>query len=106
MKQDQIMALDHIVASIDLNYLLAESRINNYRIQLETIDTNTRQKNIKYIPYEYDIAKEIISQFISKNLNKVIQIHQFSTEYHYPLNRKIIIHVPRGINFKKSKNQY
>jgi hypothetical protein len=103
MNPDHKQIIDYIVASIDLNYLLAESRINNYRIRLETIGDNSKQK--KSIPYEYDIAKDIISKFISKNLNKVIQIHQFSKDYHYPLDRKIIIHVPKGIDFQKYSKQ-
>lgn len=73
-----------IIDSIDLNYIIAESSLYKYNIKILS-------KNISIdLPYNYDIAYNIILNFIQNNKNNLIVINITSNDF-FPLNRNIIL---------------
>lgn len=101
--------IDKIISAIDLNYLIAEAKLNQYHIKLVCgLWNNDIQWTDTYqiLPHDFAISKKIINDFVYKNFNNVIKINVYSNDYDCPLDRNIVIHVPKEIDFNAVKNIY
>lgn len=97
--------LSEIVSAIDLNYILAEAKQQNYKISL--ISGFVKNKNqiewyldqTEYLSYNYDLAVGMLFDYLMSNQNRLVRINISSKNSDfYPLNRNIIIHIPSDIN--------
>lgn len=101
--------ITEIIAAIDLNYILAEAKKENYQVKL--ICGNLKNyiewsDDICHLSNNYEISTGILYQFISNHSNKIIKINITSDDYFYPLNRNIIIYVPYEKDLIKIKKEY
>lgn len=96
-----------ILLAIDLNYILAEAKKEQYMVTLsygnlkEDIKWN---RNPRHLSLNYEISKKIIHNFISKHKNNIIKLNVSSDNF-FPLNRNIIIYVPYEIDINKVKQE-
>jgi hypothetical protein len=98
-----------IIAAIDLNYILAEAKRDQYKISLMCgdLDANiTWSGDISYLSYNYEMASGIIYHFISVHKDKIIKINISSDNDIFPLNKNIIIYVPYEIDLNRVKKEY
>ena len=98
----------NIIAAIDLNYILAEAKREQYSVNLICGDL---KNHIKWsstscsLSYNYEISTGMVFQFISVHKDKIIKINVSSDDI-YPLNRNIIMYVPYEIDLEKVKSEY
>lgn len=109
--------IDQIISAIDLNYILAEARREEYSVSLTCGDfvnnvSLVSKKQIKWynnkcnLSYNYELSTGIMYQFISTHEDKIIKINISSVDNIYPLNRNIIIYVPFKKYLSRIKKEY
>jgi hypothetical protein len=101
--------IDFLIKSIDLNYILAESRKERYQIRLFSGSINGNinwSNNVCYLSYNYEQSVGLIYWFVSKNVDKIIRLNISSTDHIYPLDRNMIIYYDDKISIDNIKKHY
>ncbi|BCS82941.1 hypothetical protein QLL95_gp1182 [Cotonvirus japonicus] len=105
-----INIVNELVNEIDLNYIIAEAERYNYNIMLVhgNLDANICwSENTCHLPYNYELAVNVLYHFIEKNFDKIIKLkvtHKYDDIY--GMNRNTIIYVPYKNNINEIKKLY
>lgn len=100
--------IGQIISAIDLNYILAEARKENYEVSLCCGNINDKinwDRKKHYLSFNYEESVRILQHYISLHKNKIIKLNVSSDSY-YPLDRNIIVHVPCCENINCIKKEY
>ncbi len=101
--------IEYLVKSIDLNYILAESRKEKYQVCLFSglIEDNIKwSTEVCYLSYNYELSVKLIYRFIVENIDKIIRLNISSNDEIYPLDRNMIIYYNGEIQLDKIKKYY
>lgn len=106
MKINKIIT--YIISAIDLHYILAEAERENYNVILMKgeIDGDIKwSTDYCQLSYNYEISAAILYKYIVNNLDKIIKLNVTSVCDFYPLNRNMVIYLPKKINVDMIKKE-